>query len=37
MLKNGILLREKNSKEIPCRSFCSSKDVIKYGLQRNKI
>jgi len=37
MQKNGIILKDKSSKEIPRCPFCNSGDVIKYGFQRNKV
>ena len=37
MQKNGIIFKDKNRDEIPCCHFCNSKDVIKYGKQRNKV
>jgi len=37
MQKNDILLRDKNKEEISYCPFCSSRDVIKYGFQRNNV
>ena len=37
MQKNGIIFKDKNKDEIPCCPFCTSRDVIKYGLQDNKV
>jgi transposase-like protein/IS1 family transposase len=37
MQKNGIIFKHRNSEEIPRCPFCNSKDVIKYGKQRNKV
>lgn len=37
MQKNGIIFKRKDEEEIPCCPHCTSRDVVKYGLQRNKI
>jgi len=37
MQKNGIILKSKDIEEIPCCHFCNSKDVIKFGHQKNKV
>lgn len=37
MQKNGIIFKDRNSERIPCCPFCTSRDVIKYGKQKNKV
>jgi len=36
MQKNGIILKEEYEGEIPCCPHCNSRDVVKYGFQKNK-
>lgn len=38
MQKNTVIIKTNNEKEeIPCCPYCISRDVIKYGFQRNKV
>ena len=37
MQKNGIIFKYRSNEEIPRCPFCNSKDVIKYGRQKNKV
>ena len=37
MQKSGIIFKTKDSKEIPCCHFCNSRDVIRFGKQKNKV
>jgi len=37
MQKNGIIFKDKDAVEIPICHFCNSRDVIKFGKQKNKV
>ena len=37
MQKNGIIFKSEADGGIPCCHFCNSRDVIKYGHQKNKV